>query len=351
MNAIGCVYVDVDRHYFHSNEGVFEGSPDFYAEIDVEAGYQKLCGYQALQYVRYRHGDNDLVRGARQQDFIREARQRIPPRELLPWLGEGDELIDIFTKNTSSDINDVPTIISMMKSFVDVRDAPVRQVTLGQLANDGGVTASREQVEAAVNQFLGNDIDEEPAEEPAPSSAPTPTKSDGDKDEKKDEPPSSPPDQGLVDFAGPSQEKAAQFAKFLKDKKADLPVFFPTKLVGSALTAISEESRAAVLVGESQKDLYYMYKYVLPYQDTFGVAYYGVSGTNWEDPPILKNPSEYRTIDGREYMLYWEQDRLRLVGWQTSKGSYWVNNTLTHSLSEEAMLGIATSARELDSGK
>ena len=80
VNAIGCVYIDVDRHYFNSNEGVFEGSEDFYAEIDVESGYQKLCGYRALQYVRYRHEDNDLVRGARQQDFIREARQRIRER-------------------------------------------------------------------------------------------------------------------------------------------------------------------------------------------------------------------------------------------------------------------------------
>ncbi len=51
-----------------------------------QAGYQKLCGFKALQYVRYRHEDNDLVRGARQQDFMREARQRIPPAELLPVL-------------------------------------------------------------------------------------------------------------------------------------------------------------------------------------------------------------------------------------------------------------------------
>ncbi len=90
-----------------------------------------------------------------------------------------------------------------------------------------------------------------------------------------------------------------------------------------------------------------MYKYVIPYQESFGLSYYGVSGTNWDDPPILKNPSEYRTIDGREYMLFYEQDRLRLVGWQTSKGSYWVINTLTHALSEDAMLGLATSTREL----
>jgi len=350
VNAIGCVYIDVDRHYFNSNEGVFEGSEDFYAEIDVESGYQKLCGYKALQYVRYRHEDNDLVRGARQQDFIREARQRIPPTKLLPVFGEGDELIDIFTKNTSSDIDDVPTIVGMMKSFVSVRDAQVRQVTLGQLAADGGVEASKDQVESAVNQFLGEDIEEEP-EVPAESNPENNGDKKGDKKGDKggeQKPPTEPAEQALVDFAGPAQEKAGEFAKFMEEKKAGLPVYFPTELVQSALTGISEESRAAVLVGQSEKELFYMYKYVLPYQDTFGQAYYGISGTDWEDPPILKDPSEYRTVDGREYMLFYERDRLRLIGWKTSKGSYWVNNTLTHSLSEETMLGIATSTRELD---
>ena len=49
------------------------------SEIDIEAGYQRLCGFKALQYVRFRHDDNDLVRSARQQDFLREARQKLPP--------------------------------------------------------------------------------------------------------------------------------------------------------------------------------------------------------------------------------------------------------------------------------
>ena len=45
-----------------------------YAAIDIDPGYQKLMGKDALDYVRYRHGDNDLVRAARQQDFLRQVR-------------------------------------------------------------------------------------------------------------------------------------------------------------------------------------------------------------------------------------------------------------------------------------
>ncbi len=162
INAIGCVYVDVDRHYYNPVGGEYD-------DIDIEAGYTKLCGYRALDYVRYRHNDNDLVRGARQQAFVREARQQIPPRDLLPFLpgSNGDDLINIFTKYTTSDIDDAPTIIEMLKSFVEVRNAPVRQVSLGELTGEGtGVGASNEDVKVAVDQFLGNDL-----EEPEPSCA------------------------------------------------------------------------------------------------------------------------------------------------------------------------------------
>jgi hypothetical protein len=78
----------------------------------------------------------------------------------------------------------------------------------------------------------------------------------------------------------------------------------------------------------------------------FGVSeYYGVMGTKWEDPPILENPSETRQIGEREYLLFYEGDRLQVVGFKTPQGSYWVSNTLLGSLSEAEMLGVAQSMR------
>ena len=57
--------------------------PKQYAEINVQPGYQLMCGKKALEYVRYRHTDTDLVRAARQQDFLSAARQRVPVEELV----------------------------------------------------------------------------------------------------------------------------------------------------------------------------------------------------------------------------------------------------------------------------
>lgn len=344
VNAIDCVYIDSDRHYLNTNEGLY--GDQLYAEIDVEAGYQKLCGYKALQYVRYRHEDSDLVRGTRQQEFIREARARIPPRELLPVFGTGNELIDIFTKNTSSDINDPGTIVEMMKTFLSVREAPVRQVSIGEITESGGVVATDGQIKSSVEQFLGNDLDDAPAEEPTDPDT-KPSGSDG--DEKKPTEPKPDPDAGLIDSATAGQQIAAGF-KVLDKREADLPIFYPTKIVGTPDAAISaEDSRAAPLAPpEDEKEVYEMYKFVVTnFDPNVGTTYYGISGTNWLEPPILKNESEIRTIDGRDYLLYFEQDELRMVAWQTSKGSYWVTNTLSRALTEDQMLGVATAAQEL----
>ena len=42
INAIGCVYIDVDRHYFNPVGGEYD-------DIDIEAGYTKLCGYRGAR--------------------------------------------------------------------------------------------------------------------------------------------------------------------------------------------------------------------------------------------------------------------------------------------------------------
>src|ERR1051326_5904408 len=93
VDAIGCVYTDVDRRYYHSNVGV-RASAENYSEINVKPGSQLLCGKKALEYVRYHHTDTDIVRSARQQDFLSAARERVPISKLV--LGQSD-LVDIFT--------------------------------------------------------------------------------------------------------------------------------------------------------------------------------------------------------------------------------------------------------------
>ena len=164
VNAIDCVYVDVDHHYYHSNVGL--AASEQYAEIDVDAGYQRMCGFNALQYVRYRHEDNDLVRAARQQEFLREARQELPTEEIVE---DRNELIDILKKHVTSDIEDETDLVSLGRLFIGAGDASVVQIDFP--ANLGGpsasyVTASESAIQEAVKRFEG---ESEPPPEPQPT--------------------------------------------------------------------------------------------------------------------------------------------------------------------------------------
>jgi LCP family protein required for cell wall assembly len=337
VNAIDCVYVDVDHHYYHSNAGL--AVSEQYAEIDVEAGYQRMCGYNALQYVRYRHDDNDLVRAARQQEFLREARQELPASKIAE---NRNQLVEILKKYVTSDIDDETDLVSLGKLFIGAHGAPVIQIHFP--ANLGGpsasyVTASESAIREAVTRFEG---EAPPTPEPPPTeggSKAGQTKKSGDKT------PAPPP---LVDSSttGVSGEQVA--AKLAAtQKKSGKPMLnftidYPTKLVpGSTLI---DDSRAFPIDGPGD-DKYYGYKFVAALPTEGYTAYYGLSGTDWKSPPILDNPSEVTTIDGREYLLSWDGGRLRFVGWKTDDGSYWVDNTLLNVLTPGQMLGIAESAR------
>jgi LCP family protein required for cell wall assembly len=72
VDALGGIWMDVDRRYFNDRSGPFG-----YATINLFPGYQKLGGYQALDFVRYRHTDSDLYRLARQQLFVRAFKDQI----------------------------------------------------------------------------------------------------------------------------------------------------------------------------------------------------------------------------------------------------------------------------------
>jgi LCP family protein required for cell wall assembly len=75
VGALGGVWIDIDRRYFNDQTG-----PYGYAAIDLKPGYQRLNGMQALDFVRFRHTDNDLYRIARQQIFLEAFKESVTTR-------------------------------------------------------------------------------------------------------------------------------------------------------------------------------------------------------------------------------------------------------------------------------
>src|SRR4051795_4305724 len=156
VDAIGCVYTDIDRRYYHSNAGL--PPSEQYSEINIQPGYQLLCGKKALEYVRYRHTDTDIVRSARQQSFLSDARQRISVKDLV---FDQSELIDIFTEYTTSDISDGKTMLDVMKLFIASRNAAIKQVHFPAELGPSYVYASQSAIEGAVKEFLSGETSEE----------------------------------------------------------------------------------------------------------------------------------------------------------------------------------------------
>jgi polyisoprenyl-teichoic acid--peptidoglycan teichoic acid transferase len=352
--AIGCVYVDVDRRYYHSNVGV--PPSEQYSEINVQPGYQLMCGKRALEYVRYRHTDTDIVRAARQQDFLSAARQRVPISDLArDVLGEG-ELIDIFTEYTSSDISDTKSMIEVMKLFIASRNAEINEVDFPAELGPSFVYASESAIEEAVDRFLGIEASGGPRgslEDVGRKAEKGKSKRSKRKRAGKDKPkpklkPKPPGSDGLLSAREAGEEEAKIVARKVS---SGFPVFYPTRLPSGAAY---EESNPELHIQDPRvyhfKDTdgnrHGAYRMVLTLELPDGVHYFGMQGIQgWSDPPILGGPSITETIRDREYEIFLDGDRIRLVAWHRGDNTYWVANSLLRVLTNDQMIGLARSAK------
>lgn len=349
--AIGCVYVDVDRRYYHSNLGV--PASEQYAEINVQPGYQLMCGKRALEYVRYRHTDTDIVRAARQQDFLSAARQRVPVEDLV--LGR-NELIDIFTRYTTSDISDTEAMLEVMKLFIASRNATINEVDFPAELGPSFVYASPGAIQGAVERFLGIEASggprgtlEEPGGRPEAKQKRKGGKKKGRRARRKPRLKAKPPgDDGLVSAREASELEAKTVARKVSH---GFPVFYPGRLPPGAGYV---ESNSYLHVQDPRvyhfKDTdgkrHGAYRMVLTLGLSDGVHYFGVQGIQgWSDPPILSGPSFSQTIRDREYEIFLDGDRIKLIAWHRGENTYWVTNSLLRVLTNDQMVGMARSAR------
>jgi LCP family protein required for cell wall assembly len=337
VNAIGCVYTDVDRRYYHSNVGV--PPSEQYSEIDIQPGYQLLCGREALQYVRYRHTDTDLVRSARQQDFLSAARRQVPVADLV--LGR-NHLMDIFTKYTTSDIGDTKTMLQVLELFVASRNAAISEIHFPATLGPSYVYASAEAIHAAVDKFLGIEASG------GPRNSLERNRRHG---RRRRGAVRVPVRQGGGDGLVPAEEAGRLEAESVTHKVyRGFPVFYPTRLPSGASYVESstyynvQDPRVYNLRGGDGKRRP-AYRMVAQFGPSYETHYFGLQGIQgWPDPPILANPSLTETIRGREYEIYVDGDRISLVAWHRGEDAYWVANDLLNTLTNEQMMGLARSA-------
>ena len=109
VDVVGGVYLDVDRRYFNQNTG---SAATNFSNIDLQPGYQRLNGADALSYVRYRHTDSTYARDARQQLFLSELKRQT---KSLGNLTNITTFRKIFGKNIEISIRDPRKFLSLLE--------------------------------------------------------------------------------------------------------------------------------------------------------------------------------------------------------------------------------------------
>jgi LCP family protein required for cell wall assembly len=337
VDAIGCVYVDVDRWYYHSNVGL--PASEQYAEIDVPPGYQQLCGSQALDFVRYRHTDNDFVRAARQQDFLRQAKSQYGADRFLADPHQLTKQIGRYMR-TDASLQSKEELLRLVYLAAYSASHPVREVHFppAYLNTTSGsyVTATPAVLAQVRHEFLSPPPKEPKAQPAGGGNGRTPGRR-----------PHGPSTAGLVNAQTAGEDYAIQLGAMR------FPVYFPKLLTAGGKYMMPARNAR----GQLEYPRAYRIKapdgsmngaYRLVVSEGEDGNYYGIQGTSWTDPPILRNPSsDTRTIAGKHLLLFYDGKSLRTVAWKTPHGAYWIQNTLQERLTNDQMLAIAGSLNRL----
>jgi LCP family protein required for cell wall assembly len=341
VNSIGCVYTDVDHRYY--NNTAFTD----YSSIDLQPGYQKLCGSPALSFVRFRHTDSDIVRNARQQDFVRWAKQQYSQDQLI---SNRDALVRIFGKHAQTDQNLHTTdgLINLFNLVAFMDGHAIKQVKFpaqlqpcGGATNGAAVSACYVTAQSGAEQQAFTELMTPTSSGPAPAtSAPGPAAGHGARR------PSGPSDLTGDLVGGKAQASAL--------RRTGMPVYYPRVIAAGSSYCSDVASNCYVETGagagfypraytiRQDRRRYSAYRMTIELNPLLG-QYYGIQGMTWQKPPILNSPSFTRMVNGKELLVYANGGKVSVVAWRTAWGVYWVSNTLTDTLSPHQMIGIAAS--------
>ena len=206
VDKLGGVWLDIDRRYVNLQGGD-------YATVNLWPGYQRLKGWQALDFVRYRHTDSDLFRLGRQQQFVKAMKQVVrhkfrDPRNVF-------EVVNAMTKNMqigrSGGRGISPDTLHRYARFAyEMPAGNFFQVKIGGLTGTNELSTATSNIETAIAEFLHPDVN-------APDKA-TDNVLPGRRKKKKNTAPS-PKNVSLVVLNGNGQPGAAANTSYLLAQK------------------------------------------------------------------------------------------------------------------------------------
>jgi LCP family protein required for cell wall assembly len=153
VDKLGGIWMDIDRRYYNNN--------GLYSAVNLQPGYQRLNGYQALSFVRFRHTDSDLYRNARQQSFVRAFKDQVRTNFSLVKL---PKVIKALTSNIEvaqgggKDVS-AKTVLSYAVLAYGLPPGHVFQSRIEGLEGYADLTTSQENIAAAVREWANPDVE------------------------------------------------------------------------------------------------------------------------------------------------------------------------------------------------
>ena len=156
VDTLGGIWMDVDRRYYNKNTGSYY---DNYANINLQPGYQKLSGQNALDFVRFRHTDSDLTRVARQQEFVRAFKEQVAHSFTYTSI---PHLVSTITKNIEvgegGHALQLDQVISYALFAQGLPGGHLFQEKIENVTCGIGCSASTTDIQAAVDRFQNPDV-------------------------------------------------------------------------------------------------------------------------------------------------------------------------------------------------
>jgi polyisoprenyl-teichoic acid--peptidoglycan teichoic acid transferase len=318
VNEMGCVYMTVDKRYHHNNE---TEPAEQYMNINLQPGYQRLCGEEALEFVANRHESTSLIRDARDQRFLLEVKA-----EYGPTLFENREKFEhVVGKAVETDLHSEAQVLQLLELLVESAGKRVRQVPFHVEFVGSHDTATPQQIEEAAHSFMSGTAPIAPHRLHVPHRAHATHRR-----ARTAAPPE--PSLGLSPTPAATLAEARTIAPRLP-----FPVEVPRAQVTSA-EAEPDTLRRYDIRGP-QGQLYPAYVVVVD-QGELG-QFYDAQGSSWTGSPLLSNPTQEIRVGPRTYGLYYDGEHLKTIAWREGGAAYWIENTLTSNLSPQQMLAIA----------
>jgi polyisoprenyl-teichoic acid--peptidoglycan teichoic acid transferase len=314
VNAMGCVYMTVDKHYEHTNEPGGEQ----YSEIHLKPGYQRLCGEEALEFVANRHESTSLIRDARDQRFLLEAKAEYGSS----LIGEREKFEDIFGKYVENTLKNEAEILQLIYLLIESAGKPVRQVHFNVTFEEGNFdSATPEQIHEAVSSFLNGTA---PISGVNLSVRPVAHTHHG------------ATHRGLGFALTPTTGEELTEAR-AQAPNLPFPIEYPR--VRDSFAGAEPDELRLYKIHDRHGRLHPIYCVVISRGEVG--QYYDVQGTTWTDPPVLDHPGQTVQLGSRTYELSYVGEQVKTIAWHEDGAVYWIENTLTNNVSPHVMLDMA----------